>query len=278
MTVGNLTINNATIGSGTVNASTVTSTTTMSASGNAYMTIATLTDGATITPNFGANNNFTVTLGGNRTLANATNLTAGADEFELYTAGSNAEDIAVTTASLVKLINANSALVYAYPLSTGEADQPGRILLESRTLANVPFTVVSSVSTCWVPVLKSTADVNQTSTNDQFLNGLMFSKQGQGEAVPTKNIFFVGRGDSRILRIIALRDGLVIQKEYDGHWILRGDNEASFSIAPLDLTANLIALDTSVSVNNVIYALCEAGLAQVTDSAVSYISLPIKDI
>ena len=76
-TVGNLTINNATIGSGTVNASTVTSTTTMSASGNAYMTIATLTDGATITPNFGANNNFTVTLGGNRTLANATNLTAG---------------------------------------------------------------------------------------------------------------------------------------------------------------------------------------------------------
>lgn len=75
--VGNLTINNANVASGLVNASNVTSTTTMSASGNAFMTIATLTDGATITPNFGANNNFTVTLGGNRTLANATNLTAG---------------------------------------------------------------------------------------------------------------------------------------------------------------------------------------------------------
>lgn len=39
--------------------------------------IVTLTDGATITPDFNAGNNFTVTLGGNRTLANPTNLAAG---------------------------------------------------------------------------------------------------------------------------------------------------------------------------------------------------------
>jgi len=39
--------------------------------------ISTLTDGATITPDFAVANNFSVTLGGNRTLANPTNLTAG---------------------------------------------------------------------------------------------------------------------------------------------------------------------------------------------------------
>ena len=39
--------------------------------------VATLTDGATITPNFGANQNFTVTLAGNRTLANPTNKVVG---------------------------------------------------------------------------------------------------------------------------------------------------------------------------------------------------------
>jgi hypothetical protein len=39
--------------------------------------IVALTDGATITPDFAAGNNFSVTLGGNRTLANPTNLTAG---------------------------------------------------------------------------------------------------------------------------------------------------------------------------------------------------------
>lgn len=40
-------------------------------------TISALTDGATITPDFSVANNFSVTLGGNRTLANPTNLTAG---------------------------------------------------------------------------------------------------------------------------------------------------------------------------------------------------------
>jgi hypothetical protein len=40
-------------------------------------TISTLTDGVTITPDFAVANNFTVTLGGNRTLANPTNLVAG---------------------------------------------------------------------------------------------------------------------------------------------------------------------------------------------------------
>lgn len=39
--------------------------------------ITTLTDGATITPDFADSNNFTVTLGGNRNLANPTNLVAG---------------------------------------------------------------------------------------------------------------------------------------------------------------------------------------------------------
>lgn len=39
--------------------------------------VSALTDGATITPDFAASNNFSVTLGGNRTLANPTNLTAG---------------------------------------------------------------------------------------------------------------------------------------------------------------------------------------------------------
>ena len=39
--------------------------------------ITALSDGATITPDFADSNNFSVTLGGNRTLANPSNLTAG---------------------------------------------------------------------------------------------------------------------------------------------------------------------------------------------------------
>lgn len=39
--------------------------------------VSALTDGATITPDFSLANNFSVTLAGNRTLANPTNITAG---------------------------------------------------------------------------------------------------------------------------------------------------------------------------------------------------------
>lgn len=50
---------------------------TIIANANAYQPPAALTDGATITPDFSVDNNFTVTLAGNRTLANPTNLNAG---------------------------------------------------------------------------------------------------------------------------------------------------------------------------------------------------------
>jgi hypothetical protein len=49
----------------------------VTAKNGAVAEIGTLTDGATITPDFAANCNFTVTLGGNRTIANPTNITAG---------------------------------------------------------------------------------------------------------------------------------------------------------------------------------------------------------
>lgn len=49
----------------------------ISLTGTSSCNISTLTDGATITPDFSAANNFSVTLGGNRTLANPSNMTVG---------------------------------------------------------------------------------------------------------------------------------------------------------------------------------------------------------
>jgi len=45
--------------------------------GNSASNVVTLTDGATITPDFSQGNNFSVVLGGNRTLANPTGITTG---------------------------------------------------------------------------------------------------------------------------------------------------------------------------------------------------------
>lgn len=198
-------------------------------------------------------------------------------EFDATHSGTVAQQIDATARSLVNIINQASDLVYAYLLSTGPGDLPGKIMLEERTYGGAAFTVVSNRATCWSPQLQSTANSNQTSSNDEYKNGLMFSKPGQPEAVPLKNLIRVGSSDDRIKRIVALRDGLFIFKEKDGIYVLRGENEASFSVVLLDGTAKVVAPDSLVPVNNLIYGLFDSGIGEVSDSGVSFIGLPIKD-
>lgn len=91
-------------------------------------TISALTDGATITPDFSAANNFSVTLGGNRTLANPTNLTAGASGCIWITQdGTGSRTLAYgsywdftggTAPTLTTTANARDCLVYAVQSST----------------------------------------------------------------------------------------------------------------------------------------------------------------
>jgi hypothetical protein len=102
----------------------------------------------------------------------------GSKQFDVDTAtASLATRIDSTIRSLANVINQGSALVYAYILSTGSSsDLPGRIMIEERSLGGSAFTVVSTRAAAFSPNLNSTADVNQTSTNDEFKNGLMFSK------------------------------------------------------------------------------------------------------
>ena len=63
--------------SGNLNINTSGVTAKLYVNGNSASNIYALTDGATITPDFSTGNNFSVTLAGNRTLANPTNMTVG---------------------------------------------------------------------------------------------------------------------------------------------------------------------------------------------------------
>ena len=90
--------------------------------------ITALTDGATITPDFTDSNNFSVTLGGNRTLANPTNLVAGQSGAIWITQDSTGSrtlaygsywDFSGGTApTLTTTANAVDCLVYAVQSST----------------------------------------------------------------------------------------------------------------------------------------------------------------
>lgn len=90
--------------------------------------ITALTDGATITPDFSDSNNFSVTLGGNRTLANPTNLVAGQSGCIWITQdgtggrtlayGSQWDFSGGTAPTLSTAANARDCLVYAVQSST----------------------------------------------------------------------------------------------------------------------------------------------------------------
>jgi hypothetical protein len=232
-----------------------------------------------ISTTFTTGSTIVVTLG-----ASVETYTAGAaynattKTFKIQNAGASPSvNIDETIKSFIKLVNETSTLVYAYSKTESNTDLPGKVLLEARALGSDKFTVTSSAYNYFQPQLTSPATVNNTSDNDSFKNGLMFSKPYQPESVPLKNIFFVGASDDRIKRIVPLRDGLFIFKERDGVYVLRGENEATYTVSLLDGTAKLVAPDSVVSVNNQIYGLFESGICEISDTGVSIISVPIKD-
>jgi hypothetical protein len=214
---------------------------------------------------------------------------------EVYTADSSAADVSTKTfkvdeatssvsqridntiRSFISVVNQGSAIVYAYLATAGDDDLPGKCRIEARTLGQAAFSVVSTRQKAFNPQLTTTATTNQTSKSDAYRNGLMFSKQGQPEAVPLKNIFRVGSSDDPIKRIIGLRDALLIFKQRDGVYILRGENETSFSVSLLDGTAKIVAPESLVVLNGLVYGLFEAGVSTVSDTSVDVESDPIAD-
>jgi hypothetical protein len=206
---------------------------------------------------------------------------AATKKFEVTPSGdtsSPAINIDATIKSFIRCVNlGGSSLFYAYSLSTGINDLPGKVLIETRSLGTSSFTAISSKPAAFQPQLTSPANTNNTSSNDAFKNGLMYSKPDQPEAAPIKNIIKVGSSDDRILRIMPLREGLFIFKANDGAFVLRGENESNFSVSLLDSTAKLIAPNSLVAINNLIYGLFSSGLCEVSDTGVSNFSLPIKD-
>lgn len=202
--------------------------------------------------------------------------TAASKQFKVNTASASLSiRIDDTIRSLANVINQASTLVYAYVLATG-SDLPGQMVIERRSTGNA-FTVVSNRKLAWNPPLETTAGTSQTSTNDTFRNGLMWSKFGEPEAVPLANILKVGSSDDPIVRIISSKDALFIFKRRDGAYILRGDNASNWSLSELDATCKIVAPESVVQLNGLIYGLFESGICEVSDTTVGIISDPIKD-
>lgn len=176
--------------------------------------------------------------------------------------------------SLTSVIQSEDTIVYAYYVS-GYNDVPGQVLLEQQDTTGAVFYLTSSNGDQFNPTLPTTG-TSISSTNEVSPNRVYYSKFQQPEAVPLANYIDIGPKDREIKRIIALRDSLFVFKE-DGIYRLSGET-APFSVAPFDFSAQLLAPDTAVVLNNQIYCLTTQGVCVVTDTGNSIISRPIENL
>lgn len=194
-------------------------------------------------------------------------------KFKLSASGSAGTKIEETAQSLVKVINRNphNTTVYAYYIS-GVDDLPGQILLEARDLSGSAFTIIANAhGAAYNPNL--TAAVS--SSNEEKINGIVWSKLNEPEAVPLVNYATVGAADKAILRILPVRDSLFILKE-DGIFRMTASGPSNVEIALFDNTTVLVARESAVVLSNQIYMFSDQGVVTVSDTGVSIISRPIE--
>lgn len=204
-----------------------------------------------------------------------TSETVASGFFKIFTTGTPAQNISDTANSLIKVINryASNTATYAYLLS-GPTDLPGQILIEERGVGASAFALTASAhGSAYSPTLP-TSGTTVSSAQEIYKNGVMFSKDGEPEAVPSVNIKFAGSASKEILRVIPLREYVAVLKQ-DGVFRLTGNSISTFDIQPFDTTTKLIAPDTATALANEVYGFFDQGVCSVSDTGVNLRSLPI---
>lgn len=200
----------------------------------------------------------------------------GTRTFQLVTGGSPAQNINDTSLSLIRVINQSSSTtaIYAFYVSSSSS-LPGQLLIQARNVGASVFSVIASAhGSAYNPALP-TSGTTVSSTNTANLNGLMYSKAGEPEAVPTLNIFYIGSASQPIRRIIPARNSLFILKD-DGVFRCTG-TAGNFAIDTLDTTVIILAPESAVSLNNTIYFLSTQGVVSISDNGGQVMSRPIEN-
>jgi hypothetical protein len=210
-----------------------------------------------------------VTVGGGTVTAAVAESTAN-NTFQVFTGGTSALNLFNTVQSLCRIINRGSFSVYAIQTVDASAPNPGQFALVSRTATSPVSISFNAHQPAWTPAL------GQTVYPSRDLNVIAYSLLDRLEAVPTLNTFRVGRADKAILRLVPLRDSLIIIKE-DGIWRLTGTTPSAFNVQPLDLSVRIVAARTVAVLQNAIYGLSSAGFVKITDQGVLPVSLDIMD-
>jgi hypothetical protein len=225
----------------------------------------------------------TITVAGTTYNFGATEIIAGTPTAAVSATGVAAADIDVTARSLVRVINryTGNTSVYAYYLS-GPTDLPGQILLEERGIGSAAFTSQGSnaaIATMFFPPppVSPLTSAPSTSSNQIQKNGIYYSKDKQYEHVPTLNYLLVGASNKNILRIVPLRNSLIVIKE-EGVYRVTGDTPANFISTPLDLTVFCKAANSVAALSNQVFMLSNQGIVSISENGVQVVSREISNL
>lgn len=194
--------------------------------------------------------------------------------FVLHTAGTASENVDATARSIIRTVNQASGNTFFYGYyESGVNDVPGQLLFTSRAPgAAAIYATVNSAATggSFSPAIPA-AGTAYRSTSDMFQHGLMWSKEGEAEAVPLMNMQKIGSAGDPILAVVGLRDSLFIVKRKDGIYRLTGDNATNFNIDEFDGTVECSQINSIAVGQNAIYMNSTIGYVRVSDVGVEVI-------
>ncbi len=207
--------------------------------------------------------------------------TTDGGKFKAYTANTSvAVNIDGTARSLCRCINRDkNGSVYASYVSSSQS-LPGKMYFYARN-ASEKYEIRASgriIGDCFNPSLPfSENEKKVSSVSDNIPNGIFISKLGEIEAFPLTSFINVGAKQSKILRLLPLKNSLIILKE-DGIFRLSGSTRNDFSVYPLDLTIICNAPDSVVELDGSIYACTYQGVVRITETDVAIISRNIEPL
>lgn len=221
-----------------------------------------------LTINNVADGSDTITIGGiTYTFEDANDI--GNQEFRLEDGlTTEAENVAETMRNLCLVANrdTNNTAFYLHYIS-GPTDAPGQILIERRDLTNTALAVTANdtgTGGSFSPVLPTSGSTVATEAT-QHTNRLQRSKFEEPDAWPLLNFDDLGSPNSKILRIVPLRDSLMAFTER-GIYRVSGDTEADFSIRNIETDIQLLAPESPAVLNDSIWAYTDQGIVSINEN------------
>lgn len=189
--------------------------------------------------------------------------------------------LANTSQAIIKAINRDaSSVIYANYIS-GINGVPGQMQFQSKGFTAVIYVRANSTTSAaaFSPLLPTAfnSGTQVNSQNSTLPATFYVSKISEPEAVPLVNFFTVGSTSKSILRIVALRDSVIIIKQ-DGLFRMTGDVISNFTITILDSTVHCLSANSVDIINNQVCLLSNQGICLITESSVQIISRPIENV